>query len=154
MKRTVFTDNIDKKLKPGDWFLNEQSRINQFADVTEDHQYIHIDQQRAAESYLRGTIAHGFLVLSLLPKLIEKSLITPDNIVMGINYGFDKVRFINPVKCGDEIRFSGSIIAMEPRGEHQFLQKRAVTVEIKGQDKPALVCEWLVLYVCNEDSEG
>ena len=103
MTGTVFTDNIDKKLKPGDWFLIEQSRINQFADVTEDHQYIHIDQQRAAESYLGGTIAHGFLVLSLLPKLIEKSLITPDNIVMGINYGFDKVRFLNPVRPGDKV---------------------------------------------------
>ena len=147
MKRTVFTDNIDKKLKPGDWFLIEQSRINQFADVTEDHQYIHIDQQRAAESYLGGTIAHGFLVLSLLPKLIEKSLITPDNIVMGINYGFDKVRFLNPVRPGDEVRVTGEVIDIQDKGDGRYLQKVAITVEIKGQEKPAIFCEWLNMFV-------
>ena len=147
MKRTVFTDNIDKKLKPGDWFLIEQSRINQFADVTEDHQYIHIDQQRAAESYLGGTIAHGFLVLSLLPKLIEKSLITPDNIVMGINYGFDKVRFLNPVRPGDKVRVTGEVIDIQDKGDGRYLQKVAVTVEIKGQEKPAIFCEWLNMFV-------
>lgn len=150
----MIESEIDKLLPPSEWFLIDQSRINNFADVTEDHQFIHIDPERAKQTDFGGTIAHGFLSLSLLTKLSEGCLPTPDNVVMGINYGFDKVRFINPVKCGDEIRFSGSIIAMEPRGEHQFLQKRAVTVEIKGQDKPALVCEWLVLYVCNEDSEG
>jgi len=147
MKRTVFTDNIDKKLKPGDWFLIEQSRINQFADVTEDHQYIHIDQQRAAESYLGGTIAHGFLVLSLLPKLIEKSLITPDNIVMGINYGFDKVRFLNPVRPGDKVRVTGEVVDIQDKGDGRYLQKVAVTVEIKGQEKPAIFCEWLNMFV-------
>ena len=147
MTGTVFTDNIDKKLKPGDWFLIEQSRINQFADVTEDHQYIHIDQQRAAESYLGGTIAHGFLVLSLLPKLIEKSLITPDNIVMGINYGFDKVRFLNPVRPGDKVRVTGEIVDIQDKGDGRYLQKVAVTVEIKGQEKPAIFCEWLNMFV-------
>ena len=147
MTGTVFTDNIGKKLKPGDWFLIEQSRINQFADVTEDHQYIHIDQQRAAESYLGGTIAHGFLVLSLLPKLIEKSLITPDNIVMGINYGFDKVRFLNPVRPGDKVRVTGEVIDIQDKGDGRYLQKVAVTVEIKGQEKPAIFCEWLNMFV-------
>ena len=147
MTGTVLTDNIDKKLKPGDWFLIEQSRINQFADVTEDHQYIHIDQQRAAESYLGGTIAHGFLVLSLLPKLIEKSLITPDNIVMGINYGFDKVRFLNPVRPGDKVRVTGEIVDIQDKGDGRYLQKVAVTVEIKGQEKPAIFCEWLNMFV-------
>ena len=147
MTGTVFTDNIGKKLKPGDWFLIEQSRINQFADVTEDHQYIHIDQQRAAESYLGGTIAHGFLVLSLLPKLIEKSLITPDNIVMGINYGFDKVRFLNPVRPGDKVRVTGEVVDIQDKGDGRYLQKVAVTVEIKGQEKPAIFCEWLNMFV-------
>ena len=147
MTGTVFTDNIGKKLKPGDWFLIEQSRINQFADVTEDHQYIHIDQQRAAESYLGGTIAHGFLVLSLLPKLIEKSLITPDNIVMGINYGFDKVRFLNPVRPGDKVRVTGEVVDIQDKGDGRYLQKVAITVEIKGQEKPAIFCEWLNMFV-------
>lgn len=147
MTGTVFTDNIGKKLMPGDWLLIEQSRINQFADVTEDHQYIHIDQQRAAESYLGGTIAHGFLVLSLLPKLIEKSLITPDNIVMGINYGFDKVRFLNPVRPGDKVRVTGEVVDIQDKGDGRYLQKVAITVEIKGQEKPAIFCEWLNMFV-------
>ena len=147
MKGTVFTDNIGKQLKPGDWFLIEQSRINQFADVTEDHQYIHIDQQRAAESYLGSTIAHVFLILSLLPKLIEKSLITPDNIVMGINYGFDKVRFLNPVRPGDKVRVTGEVVDIQDKGDGRYLQKVAVTVEIKGQEKPAIFCEWLNMFV-------
>ena len=147
MTGTVFTDNIGKTLMPGDWFLIEQSRINQFADVTLDHQYIHIDQQRAAETDLGSTIAHVFLILSLLPKLIEKSLITPDNIVMGINYGFDKVRFLNPVRPGDKVRVTGEVVDIQDKGDGRYLQKVAVTVEIKGQEKPAIFCEWLNMFV-------
>ena len=150
----MIESEIDKLLPPGEWFVIDQPRINDFADVTEDHQFIHIDPERAKQTDFGGTIAHGFLSLSMLTKLSEGCFPTPDKVVMGINYGFDKVRFINPVKCGDEIRFSGSVISIEPKGDNQFLQKRAVTVEIKGQEKPALVCEWLVLYVCDEESEG
>jgi len=127
--------------------LIEQSRINQFADVTEDHQYIHIDQQRAAETDLGGTIAHGFLVLSLLPKLVAKSLITPENIVMGINYGFDKVRFLNPVRPGDRVRVTGTVLDIVDKGDGRYLQKLGVSLEIEGKDKPAIVCEWLNLFV-------
>ena len=147
MQGKAFTDNIDKTLTPGDWFLIEQSRINQFADVTEDHQYIHIDQQRAAETDLGGTIAHGFLVLSLLPKLVAKSLITPENIVMGINYGFDKVRFLNPVRPGDRVRVTGTVLDIVDKGDGRYLQKLGVSLEIEGKDKPAIVCEWLNLFV-------
>jgi len=127
--------------------LIEQSRINQFADVTEDHQYIHIDQQRAAETDLGGTIAHGFLVLSLLPKLVAKSLITPENIVMGINYGFDRVRFLNPVRPGDRVRVTGTVLDIMDKGDGRYLQKLGVSLEIEGKDKPAIVCEWLNLFV-------
>jgi acyl dehydratase len=127
--------------------LIEQSRINQFADVTDDHQYIHIDQQRAAETDLGGTIAHGFLVLSLLPKLVAKSLITPENIVMGINYGFDKVRFLNPVRPGDRVRVTGTVLDIVDKGDGRYLQKLGVSLEIEGKDKPAIVCEWLNLFV-------
>ena len=147
MQGKAFTDNIGKALTPGDWFLIEQSRINQFADVTEDHQYIHIDQQRAAETDLGGTIAHGFLVLSLLPKLVAKSLITPENIVMGINYGFDKVRFLNPVRPGDRVRVTGAVLDIVDKGDGRYLQKLGVSLEIEGKDKPAIVCEWLNLFV-------
>ena len=137
-----------KPLPPGAWFTINQQRINAFADVTEDHQFIHIDPIRAKETELGGTIAHGFLSLSLIPKLAESCMPVPDNTVMGINYGFDRLRFLNPVRPGDAIRFCASLISMEERAEGQYLQKLAVEIEIKGQLKPALVCEWLGLFVC------
>ena len=140
----------EKILKQGVWFVIDQARINDFADATEDHQYIHIDPARAKETDLGGTIAHGFLSLSLLPKLADGCLSMPDYTVMGINYGFDKVRFLNPVRPGDEIRCCTRVIDQQDKGEGRYLQKMAVTVEIKGQEKPALVCEWLNLFVCDK----
>ena len=145
---TECNSSIGKPLKLGQWFAIDQARINHFADVTEDHQYIHIDEERAKNSYLGGTIAHGFLNLSLLPKLAEGCLPSPNNTVMGINYGFDKVRFLNPVRPGDEIRFCATVIDHQNKGDNRYLQTLGVTVEIKGQEKPALVCEWLNLFVC------
>ena len=143
----AYADNIGKTLQPSDWFLIEQSRINQFADVTLDHQYIHIDPERAAQTDLGGTIAHGFLMLSLLPKLVEKSMLTPEGMVMGINYGFDKVRFLNPVRPGDRVRVTGAVLDMQDKGDGRYLQKLGVSLEIEGVDKPAVVCEWLNLFV-------
>lgn len=145
---------IEKPLPPGEWFLIEQPRINDFADVTEDHQYIHIEPERAKHTDLGGTIAHGFLSLSLLPKLAEGSLPVPDNSVMGINYGFDKVRFLNPVRPGDHIRFCGQVLSIEDKGDQRRLQKLAVTLEIKGQEKPALACEWLNMFVLAPEEES
>ena len=143
----AFADAVGKTLQPSDWFLIEQSRINQFADVTLDHQYIHIDEQRAAETDLGGTIAHGFLMLSLLPKLVEKSMVTPAGMLMGINYGFDKVRFLNPVRPGDQVRMTGTVLDIVDKGDGRYLQKLGVSLEIMGKDKPAIVCEWLNMFV-------
>lgn len=143
----AYTDAIGQTLQPSDWFLIEQSRINQFADVTLDHQYIHIDPARAAQTDLGGTIAHGFLMLSLLPKLVEKSMLTPAGMVMGINYGFDKVRFLNPVRPGDRVRVTGTVLDMQDKGGGRYLQKLGINLEIEGVDKPAVVCEWLNLFV-------
>ena len=145
---TDFVENIGKQLIPGNWFTIDQARINAFADVTLDHQYIHVDEERAAKTELGGTIAHGFLILSLMPGLIKDSLLTPNNMVMGINYGFNKVRFLNPVHCHDEIRLMATIESIEQRGDNGYLQQLATTVEIKGKDKPALACEWLNYFVC------
>tara|TARA_B110000902_G_scaffold263841_1_gene343855 strand:+ start:79 stop:528 length:450 start_codon:yes stop_codon:yes gene_type:complete len=145
----TFADAIGKTLQPSDWFLIEQSRINQFADVILDHQYIHIDPSRAAETDLGGTIAHGFLMLSLLPKLVEKSMVTPEGMVMGINYGFDKVRFLNPVRPGDQVRVTGTVLDIVDKGNGRYLQKLGVSLEIQGKDKPAIVCEWLNMFVVN-----
>ena len=143
----AFADAVGTTLQPSDWFLIEQSRINQFADVTLDHQYIHIDEQRAAETDLGGTIAHGFLMLSLLPKLVEKSMVTPAGMLMGINYGFDKVRFLNPVRPGDQVRMTGTVLDIVDKGDGRYLQKLGVSLEIMGKDKPAIVCEWLNMFV-------
>jgi acyl dehydratase len=134
----------------GDWIEITQDRINQFADVTEDHQFIHVDPEQSAQlSPWKVTIAHGFLTLSLLTKLSE-SIPTPadryDGILMGVNYGFDKVRFINPVKVGSKIRASSVLKAVELKGNNLQVV-RTMTVEIEGEDKPALVADWVTRLV-------
>ena len=139
---------VGQPLTPSEWKLIDQPRINDFADATEDHQYIHIDEERAKDSWLGSTVAHGLLVLSLLPKLSEGVIPMPDNIVMGLNYGFDKVRFVSPVKSGDEVRMCASVADVIDKGEGRYLQKLAITIEIKGKEKPAIVCEWLNMFVC------
>jgi acyl dehydratase len=131
----------------GDWLQVNQDRINAFADVTEDHQFIHVDPKLAAELSPWGvTIAHGFLTLSLLVKLSESIVEPPerlDGIVMGINYGFDKVRFISPVKVGSRIRCSSVLAAVELKDPNTVQTTRTMTVEIEGEAKPALVADWI-----------
>lgn len=130
----------------GDWFEITQEQINQFADVTIDHQFIHVDPERAAKETPWGTtIAHGFLTLSMLvhlAKSIKVDLPKLDGLLMGINYGFDKVRFINPVPVGSKVRATAAVIKTELKGT-AVDQTRAMTVEIEGQEKPALVAEWI-----------
>lgn len=139
---------IGKQLEPGEWFEIDQDRINQFADVTLDHQFIHIDPEKAAATPFGSTIAHGFLTLSMLTHLTAESALIPEEIVMGINYGFDKVRFLNPVKSGGRVRAVGTIADITEKDGGQMLVKQAITVEIEGEETPALVCEWLAMYVC------
>jgi acyl dehydratase len=131
----------------GDWLEVTQDRINAFADVTEDHQFIHVDPDKAAELSPWGvTIAHGFLTLSLLVKLAESIQQPPerlDGVVMGINYGFDRVRFITPVKVGSNIRCSSVLAGVERKGPDTLQLTRTMTVEIDGETKPALVADWL-----------
>ena len=144
------TDNNQAPLY-GEWFAINQSRIDNFAEVTEDRQYIHIDPERAKDTDLGGTIAHGFLSLSLLPRLFEGCKPPVDDVVMAVNYGFDKVRFLNPVRPDDQIRFCAKEVSLDAKGDQRFLQKLAVTIEIKGQQKPALACEWLNLFICKAE---
>jgi acyl dehydratase len=131
----------------GDWLEVSQDRINAFADVTEDHQFIHVDPKLAAELSPWGTtIAHGFLTLSLLVKLSESIPQPPerlDGIVMGVNYGFDKVRFISPVKVGSRIRCSSVLASVDQKDENTLQTTRTMTVEIEGESKPALVADWI-----------
>jgi acyl dehydratase len=132
----------------GEWFQVTQEQINQFADVTHDHQFIHVDPERAKATPFGGTIAHGFLTLSLLVHLSAgASSGTPDpakfaGVLMGVNYGFNKIRFVNPVKTGSRIRARGVTANVELKGSAIDVT-RSFTVEIEGEDKPALVADWI-----------
>ncbi|MFQ6004845.1 MAG: MaoC family dehydratase [Woeseia sp.] len=138
-------DYVGKDLGHSDWFTIDQDRINQFADVTVDHQFIHVDLDRARQGSFGDTIAHGFLTLSMLTHLSESCGLLPENTVMGINYGFDKVRFLKPVLVDKRIRASVKPLSVTERHPGQWLMKSEITVEIEGEDTPALVAEWLAL---------
>ena len=141
------TDYVGTKFEPGAWATLDQERINQFADCTGDHQFIHIDEEKAAQTPFGGTIAHGFLSLSMLPKLNEGTGIVPENVVMGINYGSDKVRFLMPVRAGKRVRAQTELLEVQQKDDNRFLFKSMVTVEIEGEDTPALVAETLTMFV-------
>ncbi len=127
-----------------EWFEIDQDRINKFADATGDHQYIHIDPERAAKTPFGTTIAHGFLTLSLMSMLsADNGGITLENSIMAINYGLDKVRFINPVKVGSKIRARFELVSAVEKKPGHYLIKHNVTIDIEGEDKPALIAGWL-----------
>ena len=152
MSNFVSTDQlvgyIGKEVGLTDWFEVDQERINNFAEATGDFQYIHVDEERAAETPFGATIAHGFLTLSLLSKLSSMSGgIKLENSVMGINYGLNKVRFLNPVNVNSKIRARFELISAEEKKPNHYLLKHNVTVEIEGEEKPALIAEWLGMSV-------
>ena len=140
-------DYVGTKLDPTDWVTLDQDRINNFADCTEDHQFIHIDEEKAAQTPFGGTIAHGFLTLSMLPKLMEGHGVVPENVVMGINYGSDKVRFLMPVRAGKRVRAHSELVDVQQKDDNRFLLKSAVTIEIEGEETPALIAESLTMLV-------
>ncbi len=141
-------DYIGKEVGVTDWVEIDQDRINKFADATGDHHYIHIDPERAAQTPFGTTIAHGFLTLSMIPMLsAENGGLKLENAVMGINYGLDKVRFINPVKVGSKIRGRFTLTGVEEKKPKHFLLKHTVTIDIEGEDKPALIAESLGMTV-------
>jgi len=135
------------KLEPSEWIELSQDRINTFADCTEDHQFIHVDEEKAAQTPFGGTIAHGFLTLSMLARMAGENLVVPENMVMGMNYGFDKVRFLAPVGAGKRVRMHSDVISVDRKDENRFLVKMGVSVEIEGEETPALVAEWLNMVV-------
>jgi len=137
---------IDTPLEPSDWFAIDQQRINDFADATLDHQFIHVDIEKAAQTPFGTTIAHGYLTLSLLPYLTAQCGIAPQNILMAINYGSDKLRFLQPVTVGSEVRALVRLLEVTEKAPGQVLLKCEVTVEIKGQAKPALIAHTLSLF--------
>ncbi|MDT5049399.1 MAG: hypothetical protein QOI29_3345 [Mycobacterium sp.] len=133
------------ELGPTDWLEVTQDRVNLFADATDDHQWIHVDPERAANGPFGGTIAHGLLTLSLLPHFTHQ-LYTVDNIAMAINYGYNKVRFITPVRVGAKIRARAQIAKVDQL-DGAVQATVTVTVEIDGSDKPAAVAESIVRFI-------
>lgn len=125
------------------WFEVDQARIDAFADCTEDHQFIHVDPEAAKATPFGGTIAHGFLTLSLASAMSYDAVAPLDGVMMGVNYGFDKLRFLAPVRAGSRIRGRFKLMSAEDKGSGRWLLKQELTVEIEGEDKPALIAEWL-----------
>ena len=136
---------IGEEVGVSSWIEIDQQRIDTFADATEDHQFIHIDAQAAAATGLGGTIAHGFLSLSLLSRMAADASLLPDGLKMALNYGLDRVRFLAPVRSGKRIRGRFTLDSIEEKAPGQWLLRHTVTVEIEGEEKPALSALWLGL---------
>lgn len=138
---------IGQEVGVSDWIEVGQDRIDAFADATEDHQFIHVDPEAAANTPFGGTIAHGFLTLSLLSRMSFEATAPLEGVAMGINYGFDKVRFLQPVRAGSKVRGRFRLLSADDKGGGRWLLRHEVTVEIDGVDKPALIAEWLGMQV-------
>lgn len=147
----LFNAAVGQTEGTGEWFEVTQDLINQFAEITEDRQFIHVDPELAAQlSPWKVTIAHGFLTLSMLTHLsgsIPKDMTRLSGIVMGVNYGFDKVRFVTPVKVGSKIRATSVLKAVELKDPNSLQTTQTITVEIEGEDRPAVVADWLTRLV-------
>ena len=136
---------IGTSLGASPWIEVDQKAIDTFADVTGDHQFIHVDQATAAQTPFGGTIAHGFLTLSLLSQMAAHVMLVPDTTRMAVNYGFEKVRFIAPVRSGKRVRGHFTLASAEEKRPGQWQFVHHVTVEIEGEDKPALTADWIGL---------
>ena len=142
----TFQAHIGKEVGVSDWVEITQDRVNAFADVTEDHQFIHVDVEKAKElTPFGGTIAHGFLSLSMLSCFAETGMLKVDGVKMGMNYGCNKVRFLSPVPTGSRLRGRFTLTSVVEKKLGQYLLEYAITVEIEGAEKPAIVVEWLSL---------
>jgi acyl dehydratase len=142
-----FKNSAGAELGPSDWLLIDQERINRFADATDDYQFIHVDPEKAAETTFGSTIAHGFLSLSVLPHLLAQIMPIPDGLVMGINYGTDRVRFSQPVHVDSRVRARARIEKVNARSDGQYMVKTRVTLEIENRRRPAVVADILSMYV-------
>jgi acyl dehydratase len=139
---------VGQEIGPTDWFEIDQQRVNGFADDTEDHQWIHIDPERAAKGPFGAPVAHGFLTLSLIPYL-SSQLRTVDNVAMGVNYGLDRVRFPTPVRVGSRIRARATIQSLDRLSDEAVHLVTRVTIEVEGSDKPACVADMVSRYYFN-----
>ena len=138
-------DYVGKELGRSEWLTIDQERINLFAEATGDYQFIHVDPVKAAQTPFGSTIAHGFLSLSLIPKLMEDILVLPQGLKMVVNYGLDSVRFIQPVKVDSKVRLKVDLSDATEKKPGQWLLKAICTLEIEGSEKPAYIAESLSL---------
>lgn len=136
---------IGNEIGVSSWQSVDQARIDAFAEATEDRQFIHTDPAAAAQTVFGGTIAHGFLTLSLLSRMGAEAMLIPESLKIAVNYGLDRVRFIAPVRSGKRVRARFTLDSVEEKAPGQVLMRHLVTVEIEGEDRPALTAVWLGL---------
>ena len=136
---------VGSEVGTSSWITIDQERIEAFADATEDRQFIHVDPDAAAQTPFGGTVAHGFLSLSLLSRMGAEAMLLPETMTMAVNYGLDRVRFICPVPSGKRVRGRFALESVDEKAPGQLLVRHNVTVEIEGVDKPALTAQWLAL---------
>ncbi len=155
MTKTIKVEDIQslvgQVLEPSPWLEITQDRVNQFAAATNDHQFIHVDPERAAKTPLGGPVAHGFLSLSMLSYLNAQNAVFPENLQMGLNYGSDKVRYLMPVRVGKRIRSLQKVLEVTEKKPGHWLLKYHVTVEIEGEDTPALMAEILSMWIIGDE---
>lgn len=143
---TKMKERVGQELGTSDWIEIDQDRINKFADCTGDHQWIHVDEKMAAQGPFGTTIAHGFLSLSLIPYLSADNMVIPEGTAMAINYGLNKVRFINPIKVNSKVRDKAVLSNVEEKSGDRVLVTVTHTIEIENEEKPAAVAEALAMF--------
>jgi acyl dehydratase len=144
---TDLKTRVGEEIGVSGWIAIDQARIDAFADATEDRQFIHVDVAAAAQTPFGGTVAHGFLSLSLLSRMGAERMLLPEGMKMAVNYGLDRVRFLAPVRSGSRVRGRFTLDSVEEKAAGQLLLRHVVTVEIEGEEKPALTAVWLALIV-------
>lgn len=145
---------VGEEVGASSWILIDQGRIDAFADATEDRQFIHVDPAAAAQTAFGGTVAHGFLTLSLISRMGAEAMLLPHGLSMGINYGLEEVRFLAPVRAGSRVRGRFTLDSLEQKAPERLLMRHRVTVEIEGEEKPALTALWLALIFVQGDSNA
>jgi acyl dehydratase len=143
IRKESIADYLGFQVPPTQWFTITQAKIDAFAECTNDYQFIHTDPEKAASTPFGGTVAHGFLTLSMLSQFAKEFMLELEGVKMGVNYGFDKVRFISPVKTGSRIRAHAAILDFVEKSENSFQVTVDVNIEIEGQEKPALQAIWI-----------
>jgi len=146
MEIAELAGKVGQQVGTTDWYVMDQARIDAFADCTEDQQFIHVDPVAAKDGPFGTTIAHGFLTLSMLARFLQTGFEKP-NVKTTVNYGLDKVRFLSPVKSGKRVRGLLKLLDLTEKRPGQWVMKLEVTVEIEGEEKPALLAEWIIQFL-------